>query len=76
MSSPKAPQFGATCTGCGKVRFTNRRAAKLAIKRMRGKGITDGHLNAYRCGEFWHIGHLPSAVIGGDLLRSDLDGPS
>lgn len=66
------PQFGATCTVCGKLRFTTRRAAKQGIRQMRSHGRSDGHLNAYRCGDFWHIGHLPSVVIDGSRGRDDI----
>ncbi len=42
------------------------------MRRMRGQGTASGHLNAYRCGVFWHIGHLPASVVAGDETRDDL----
>lgn len=44
----------------GKIRYQSRKAAKLAIRRMRGRDH-DGRLNAYLCSwclTFWHIGHF------------------
>lgn len=49
------------CPGCGKRkrRYLTRRAAKQFAKRTaRGE-----HLSQYRCGDFWHNGHLPEAVV-------------
>lgn len=37
---------------------------------MKGR---EGRLNTYRCGNFWHLGHLPTDVIRGDLTRADIE---
>lgn len=62
---------GARCADCGKIRFLTRKAAKHAAKNLNRR--RPGHLNAYQCGEFWHIGHLPAAVIAGNRTRAELD---
>lgn len=59
------------CPTCGKVRYLTKAAAKRAIARHEHR---DGRLNAYRCGEFWHIGHLPRAIARGLATRDDLGG--
>lgn len=61
----------ARCEECGKIRYLSKNAAKRAAKRMRGRR---GALNAYRCGEFWHLGHLPEAVKRGAIPRWDIRG--
>lgn len=56
------------CPDCGKVRYPSRTAARQAARHaahLRG-------LNAYRCGEFWHLGHLPDDVRHGKRTRGDL----
>lgn len=56
-----------SCPDCGKRSFTTRKAAKKAARR-----IGDGdHMSAYRCGGYWHIGHLPTAIIRGHLTRTN-----
>lgn len=73
MSGAKDPMaFGGACPACGKLRFASRAAAKRGIRQMRGAGRGGGHLNAYRCGEFWHIGNLPPSVAAGEESRADL----
>jgi hypothetical protein len=57
------------CPECGKLRFLTKAAAKRAASQLRHR---DGRLNAYRCGEFWHIGHLPRAIARGLASRDDL----
>lgn len=74
-SDPGSPEFelrisGGTCATCGKRMFTSKPAAKLAIRRMKGRV---GKIRAYRCGQRWHIGHTPSAVIRGDLPRDQIN---
>lgn len=61
---------GSRCPVCGKVRYSSRRAARLAIRRIRSR--RSGHMSPYRCGDFWHVGHTPSAVVRGDITRDDL----
>lgn len=63
-------QVGSPCPDCGKLRYLSRRHA-----RARARVIKDGtHMNAYRCGDFWHLGHLPPSVRTGDATRDDLRG--
>lgn len=62
---------GDRCPTCGKVRFLTRSRAKKVAKNLNRR--RPGHLNAYRCGDFWHIGHLPSSVIKGDVPREELN---
>ncbi len=62
---------GDRCPDCGKVRYLTRAIARKVAKNLNRR--RPGHLNAYRCGAFWHLGHLPSAVIAGDQTRDDLD---
>ena len=81
MKKYEAPECGVRCPSpCGKMRFTNRRAAKTARRRMQGNGMTRGsHLNVYRCpfeGQFFHIGSLPTPVVAGDLARADIRRPA
>lgn len=73
--STTAPLFGGTCP-CGKLRYPSRRAAKDAARRMRGQGVAGPHLNPYRCGDFWHLGNLPRAVVTGDVPRADIHRPT
>lgn len=61
---------GTICPDCGKRRWLSRADAKTIAKRLpQGKGIG---LHPYRCGDFWHLGHLPRAVIAGALTRDDI----
>lgn len=57
------------CTSCGKLRFLTKAAAKRAASQLPHR---QGRLNAYRCGDFWHIGHLPRAIARGLATRDDL----
>lgn len=62
--------YGATqCPTCGKLRYLTRAHAKRAIRQHQHR---EGRLSAYRCGEFWHIGHLPRAIARGQASRDDL----
>jgi hypothetical protein len=54
------------CPRCGKRRYTSKRDAKAVIRQLRDR------MNAYRCGEYWHVGHLPKPVIAGDAGRDDI----
>lgn len=67
--------FG-TCS-CGKIRLLTRKAAKAAIKRMKGQGRRGGtHLDAYRCvlePDWWHVGHQPGIITRGEVARADFD---
>lgn len=58
------------CTGCGKVSYLTRRDAKKERRRFRGSGM-----NAYPSPEnpnFFHLGHLPPAVIHGLIGREQI----
>lgn len=58
---------GATaCPDCGKVRYLTRSAAKKASRLYGGK------MSPYRCGEFWHCGHLPPQIRRGMAPRGVL----
>lgn len=41
------------CECCGKLRYSDRREAKRAARLMH----PEEHLRAYRCGDYWHVGH-------------------
>lgn len=58
--------WGPRCS-CGKVKFLSKRDAKAWAKRFPGE-----RLSPYRCGDFWHLGHLPPAVRAGHLGRETL----
>lgn len=49
---------------CGKRRFVNRREARLIARQRNYRD-----LNAYRCGGYWHLGHLPAVVERGEVGR-------
>lgn len=61
---------GARCPDCGKLRYLTRKGAKKAARMMGAVSMSP-----YRCGDFWHNGHLPGAVKTGRLTRDDL-GPT
>lgn len=67
--SATMPLWNGTCPRCGKRQYPTRRAARKAARTI----PSDGHLNAYRCGRYWHLGHLPAAVIAGELSRADIN---
>lgn len=54
---------------CNKVCYFDKKAAKLTIKRMKGRR---GKLHPYRCGHYWHIGHSPTSLVRGQVSRADL----
>lgn len=62
-----------TCPTCGKRRFLSKTQAKQSARRMRRGGKP--RLNAYRCGDFWHLGHLPDVVRHGGATRDDITTP-
>lgn len=55
------------CEKCGKLRFQTKKAAKEFVKRTK-----DYSMKAYRCGEFFHIGHQPERLRRGKITRSQL----
>ena len=59
---------GEPCPDCGKKRWQSKADAKAMAKRTPG-----GHeLSAYRCGNYWHLGHIPTVVKHGDATRADI----
>lgn len=60
-----------SCTG--KVRFASRKAARKARAAMQGRGMGQGHLQAYKCEwcSWFHLGHMPAAVAAGEVDKSD-----
>lgn len=67
---------GDRCPTCGKVRYLTRKHARLVARRMKHRSGKDGRLNAYQCGNFWHLGHLPAVVISGESSRDDIPRPA
>ncbi|HTF10350.1 MAG TPA: hypothetical protein VK659_19455 [Asanoa sp.] len=67
MSEGKINFFN-ECPLDGKVRFPSRKAARRAARRH----PQFGRMNAYPCGDFWHLGHLPAAVKRGNVGREAL----
>lgn len=71
MSAWRAAAAG-RCPTCGKLRYLSRKTAKQDANRYRKR---TGRMDTYRCGDFWHLGHLPSRVRRGEIARSDLAAP-
>ena len=57
-----------TCMECGKRCYGSRSAAKRMLKRR----FPGERMSVYKCGDFYHLGHLPGRVIAGDKARSDI----
>lgn len=55
----------ATCATCGKYAYTTKALAKRAHK----ESPSNGHPSYYRCGQYWHWGHLAEPVINGQATR-------
>lgn len=55
------------CATCGKLRFLTKKAAKDFVKRTK-----DYSMKAYRCGEYFHIGHQPERLRRGEITRRQL----
>jgi hypothetical protein len=55
------------CPTCGKVRYLTRRGARKVARRRSMRTVS-----AYRCGDFWHLGHLPDRVRTGQDSRDQL----
>lgn len=58
-----------TCLYCGKRAYISRKEARKVARQIRSH-----HLSAYRCGDQWHIGHLPKMVTNGHATRAELGG--
>lgn len=58
-------------SGCAKVRYVNRSAARRARQQIGDRG-----LRPYRCADCggWHLGHLPSVVRRGLKSRDEIYG--
>lgn len=55
------------CPDCGKLCYATRKAATAEARRVH----PGERMNAYRCGNWWHYGHLMSAVRRGYAPRPD-----
>jgi len=65
---PPRPHAAGRCDVCGKVAYPTKAAAKVARRRLHpGEAMS-----VYRCGCWWHLGHLPANVRTGDTDRHDL----
>lgn len=53
------------CSTCGKLCFVSRKIAKNAAKRHH----PEERLSVYRCGRYWHYGHLDYPVARGIKQR-------
>lgn len=55
-----------TCVVCGKRSYASKQAAKRAMKRL----YPEDRQSVYRCGDFYHFGHLPGVVRAGREARA------
>lgn len=69
MSALPAESGAGWCPDCGKWRWMTRKAAKTALRHHKAR---KGRLHVYACGDFWHLGHPPRALIRGDVARDEL----
>ena len=53
------------CPTCGKRRYLSRAKARKVAR----DAFPGDHLAAYACGDFWHLGRLPSHVVHRGLTR-------
>lgn len=65
----------ATCPVCGKIAYLSRADARRAAKQLDAVGRREGRIRPYRCGDSWHLGHLPKRVVDGEISRDQL-GPT
>ncbi|MGP4114622.1 hypothetical protein ACTWP5_27400 [Streptomyces sp. 4N509B] len=64
MATSRAPKglYVGTCPICHKHQYRTRQDARRV-----GRSLYPGHvLRAYRCGEYWHFGHIPQDVRRGE----------
>jgi len=59
------------CEYCGKVCHATKKAAKQAKRRFHAS-----HHSVFKCGEYFHTGRLPVAVIAGTIGRADILPPN
>lgn len=48
-----------TCNECGKRCYIDKRQAKRLAKQL----DHSAHMSVYKCGVYWHIGHMPKVMI-------------
>lgn len=64
VANPALALMVTVCGECGKRCYsTTRRDAKVA-----GRAV-DRACRPYRCGDWWHFGHLPKVVLVGEYDR-------
>jgi hypothetical protein len=73
------PTGGGTSDTCrnGKRGYVSRREAAEHAKRLRRTNQhMDGHNRPYRCPhcDLWHVGHVPTPVIRGEITANDFYG--
>lgn len=56
------------CPDCGKRRYQTRKQAKLWARRLH----PGDRLSPYKCGDYWHLGHLPNDIRTLGIDRSVL----
>jgi hypothetical protein len=59
-----------TCSTCGKQCYPSKRDAKAQSRRMPVRRL--GRLHPYKCGDYWHFGHMPPNVTAGRVGRDQL----
>jgi hypothetical protein len=57
---------GNLCHRCGKVSYLSRAAARKGRRLPIYRGE---HMSIYRCGDYYHLGHLSPDVIAGEVGR-------
>ena len=55
-SAPPGRASVGTCPDCGKRQYVTRKAARQVARR--GHLRSSQGLQAYRCGDYWHLGHI------------------
>lgn len=65
-SPPEYLGGGGACVRCGKRNYFTKAEAKRAA---RGFESRSGKLRPYRCGDAWHLGHLPTRIRQGEVTR-------
>lgn len=68
MTGNRLPDASGTCAKCGKYAFNTRKDAKRFIRRH----LPTSKMSVYRCGDFYHIGHLAYVVRRGLSDRRDV----
>lgn len=66
-------KYGAVtwCASCGKLSYATRKLARSVWRNRKAKGV-----RCYRCpwSTYFHLGHLPRAVIKGSVTRNQVYG--